>query len=215
MVGKTKFLQEARHKKSRIVARQALMYLMAFYATYAVAIFTQVYTVVTGKTHFPTRVAGNSIIPLQAFFYMIVYIHLLSGRRQKRVEDFCPGGARALYRDKNGPEQQSQRTAKSGMSQDQDSSPSSNSEEKDQTSEAANRDRYTFSIFDGSNPSMVWRDFIIDDDDDDDDGGNDDNGGARDIEGLGQFQEEAEAIEYGLGQRTEETESSWLYAIDE
>eukprot|EP00565_Helicotheca_tamesis_P006991 CAMPEP_0185730326 /NCGR_PEP_ID=MMETSP1171-20130828/9481_1 /TAXON_ID=374046 /ORGANISM="Helicotheca tamensis, Strain CCMP826" /LENGTH=385 /DNA_ID=CAMNT_0028399347 /DNA_START=163 /DNA_END=1320 /DNA_ORIENTATION=+ len=83
LLGKQIILDGYRHQKSRTVARQASLYLAAFYASYFFPLVTTMVNTQMGTaSFFPLEIISNTILPLHGFIFVIVYIRLQSRSEQ-------------------------------------------------------------------------------------------------------------------------------------
>uniref|UniRef100_A0A7S4HJF1 G-protein coupled receptors family 2 profile 2 domain-containing protein n=1 Tax=Odontella aurita TaxID=265563 RepID=A0A7S4HJF1_9STRA len=166
LVGKRQFMEHARRKKSRMVAWQATLYLVAFYAVYFFSILSHLLQKATGKLLFPLNIVAILFSTLQGFFNMLVYIKL----RLKNPKD--DGATNQSWQQRHrgmsvvGTVNTISHSVSPQVLHDRTSEPTASQEEQPGTRQASYLRNCEFSIFDGTNISSIspWADFFDDED---------------------------------------------------
>uniref|UniRef100_A0A7S2MEU8 G-protein coupled receptors family 1 profile domain-containing protein n=1 Tax=Helicotheca tamesis TaxID=374047 RepID=A0A7S2MEU8_9STRA len=158
-IGKTKFIEQARQRRTKHVARQSMLYLLALYL-YLLPSVARIIQLEIGRMHFPTLVIAFIVFPLMGFINLIVYTMSLRWAKKKFVSAHsvkCTNTTEIS-------------TVRHPVI------PPPKPEPERQTK------NYSFSIFDGTNPSDEWREFIISDNE------------SSDEEDVGDFLNEEEGV---------------------
>ena len=147
--------ETARRKKSRIIAIQASLYVMAFFVCFIMPIVTRTSMMFGLPTSNVMRIIGAFMLPLQNFAFTMVYFGLQNsgGNEQKSLRDtsYC-----AELRKRIDDPNRSEKTKK-----------------LDASILRRTMRKASYSIFDGSKfSSSPWSMFLYDDDGDDDEDGN-------------------------------------------
>lgn len=140
--GKKKYLSQAKHKKSRIVAKQAAIYICVGYSTLIGVVILRCIQLRSDKMWFPVAILSWSINPLQSFFLLLMYRLLSEKTIGQASQDNDPMSVAAICR----------------RAQNKECG------EPLKTNRSAETNHEAFSIFDGRSPSLVWAEFIVPDD---------------------------------------------------
>ncbi len=146
--------ETARRKKSRIIAIQAFLYLMAYYTAFILPLATRTTMYFGLKTNNWMRIIGSCAVSLQSFFFTLVYLGLQisSGNHERQM---C--------------ENSYLNTLKKRISQTSTTGILDEPSDTDNCPTETRSRRRSFSIFDGSKKSTSpWGMFLYDDDSDDD-----------------------------------------------
>ena len=84
IVGKKILIEQARRKKSLLIARQGALYLATFYGSYLIPTIAAITQVITQRYIFPTLLMGTLFMPLDGFFFTLAYLKLRRFNSAKR-----------------------------------------------------------------------------------------------------------------------------------
>ena len=76
IVGKKILIEQARRKKSALIAQQGALYLITFYGSYLFPTIAAITQVVTQRHIFSTLLMGAVFMPLDGFFFTLAYLKL-------------------------------------------------------------------------------------------------------------------------------------------
>ncbi len=146
--------ETARRKKSKIIAIQASLYVMAFFVCFIMPVITRTSMMFGLPTNNLMRIIGAGMLPLQNFAFTVVYFGLQNsgGKEQKSQIDtsYCAELRKRLS----------------------DPNTSERSRKVDENILRRTMRKASYSIFDGSKlSSSPWRMFLYDEDDDDEEHG--------------------------------------------